>query len=130
MAEWFDQLIRSISDLAPLGSAWSLPGFVNGVIVVTLVGLVCGAVGGLVVGNRMAFFSDALAHCAFAGVALALLIGLGLGARGQEFKDLIVYIMIAFGVIIGLLIAYVREKTFLASDTVIGVFFAGSIGLG
>ena len=31
----------------------------------------CGAVGSLVVGGRMAFFSDALAHCAFAGVSSA-----------------------------------------------------------
>ena len=28
---------------------------------------ICGMVGALVVGNRMAFFSDAMAHCAFAG---------------------------------------------------------------
>jgi zinc transport system permease protein len=35
-----------------------------------------------------------------------------------------------FGVVVGAMIAYVREKTPLASDTVIGVFFAGAMGLG
>src|SRR5258708_1656242 len=38
--------------------------------------------------------------------------------------------MVVFGIVVGLLIAYVREKTNLANDTVIGVFFAGAMGLG
>jgi len=38
--------------------------------------------------------------------------------------------MVAFGILVGLLIAYVRQKTNLANDTVIGVFFAGAMGLG
>jgi len=38
--------------------------------------------------------------------------------------------MVVFGVGVGIAIAYVREKTSLASDTVIGVFFAGAIGFG
>jgi zinc transport system permease protein len=38
--------------------------------------------------------------------------------------------MAAFGALIGLGIAFVRERTGLASDTVIGVFFAGAIGFG
>ena len=130
MGKWLDQLIWDFASRMPLDSPFSLPGFVNGIIIVILVGLVCGSVGGLVVGNRMAFFSDALAHCAFAGVAFALLIALGIGARGREFMDWIVVIMIVFGVIVGMLIAYVRERTLLANDTVIGVFFAGAIGLG
>src|SRR5262249_41797085 len=46
---------------------------VLGLLAVILVSLVCGAVGSLVVGNRMAFFSDALAHTAFAGIALGFL---------------------------------------------------------
>src|SRR5262249_52469590 len=39
-------------------------------------------------------------------------------------------IMIVFGIVVGLLIAFVQEKSGLPSDTVIGVFFAGAIGLG
>jgi zinc transport system permease protein len=38
--------------------------------------------------------------------------------------------MVCFGISIGLMIAFVREQTGLASDTVIGVFYAAAIGLG
>src|SRR5262249_44784698 len=101
---------------------------VRGLIAVVLVCLICGAVGSLVVGNRMAFFSDALAHCAFAGVALGLLLSLFFAAfQAQEW---IIAVMVAFGILVGVAIAYVRETTNLANDTVIGVFFAGAIGFG
>ena len=92
---------------------------------------ICGGMGSLVVGNRMAFFSDALAHCAFAGVGLGLLVCFLAGTDNDEIvRQRIVLIMVAFGVTVGLLIAFVREQTGLASDTVIGVFYAGSIGFG
>ena len=105
---------------------------VMGVIAVVLVSLICGGVGALVVGNRMAFFSDALAHCSFAGVALGIIVTLLLGGhRGDTSADWVLpVVMIIFGVLIGVAIAYVRERTTLASDTVIGVFFAGAVGFG
>lgn len=98
-------------------------------VAVLLVTTICGIVGALVVGNRMAFFSDAMAHCAFAGVALGVLLTLGMGDP-NEYDWLIPLIMVVFGAIVGLSIAFVKEKTELASDTVIGVFFAGAIGFG
>jgi len=99
---------------------------------VLLVTAICGMVGALVVGNRMAFFSDAMAHCAFAGVALGLLLTLILGTGGDpdSYRWLVPLVMVTFGALVGLAIAYVKEKTELASDTVIGVFFAGAIGFG
>jgi zinc transport system permease protein len=93
---------------------------------VTLVSLVCGMVSSLVVSNRMAFFSDALAHCAFAGIGLGLLLHLA----GLIVEDSIVFLMILFGMLVGVLIAFVKEHSSLANDTVIGVFFAGAIGFG
>ena len=104
---------------------------VFGLLAVILVSLICGAVGALVVGNRMAFFSDALAHSAFAGVSIAFLSALffNLLDRG-DFFDWATPIMVMFGVLVGLGIAYVQDRTTLASDTVIGVFFAGAMGFG
>jgi len=82
------------------------------------------------VANRMAFFSDALAHCAFAGVALGLLFAILSKITVKDFTEWIFLIMVIFGISMGLGIAWVREKTSLASDTVIGVFFAGAMGFG
>ncbi len=99
-------------------------------IAILFVCLICGGIGALVVGNRMAFFSDALAHCAFAGVGLGLLFALLFRIDRALFHEYIVAVMVAFGIVTGLLIALVRDRTGLASDTVIGVFYAGAIGLG
>jgi zinc transport system permease protein len=105
---------------------------IGALLSVLLVSGICGLVGALVVGNRMAFFSDAMAHCAFAGISLGLIIALWMGftAQSDELQWLLPLIMAAFGALIGVGIAFVRENTGLASDTVIGVFFAGAIGFG
>lgn len=124
------QLVTAFANLWPDGSIFSYPFNVSGVLAVLMVCLVCGTLGALVVGNRMAFFSDALAHCAFAGVALGLLLVLLTGGEDADLRRRITLVMVCFGVVIGVLIAYVRERTGLASDTVIGVFFAGAVGLG
>lgn len=127
---WLDALIVTITQLGPDGYMWKYDFVVRAFFALVLVSLVCGAVGSLVVSNRMAFFSDALAHCAFSGVALGLLVALILNIDNQLFQHWITLIMVIWGVFIGLLIAYVHEKTLLPSDTVIGVFFAGALGLG
>src|SRR5262245_5856178 len=81
MITWLDDLIYFVQGLVPAGTFLSFEFNVHGMIAVILVSLVCGAVGSLVVAKRMAFFSDALAHCAFAGVALGLLMGVFTGAE-------------------------------------------------
>ncbi len=65
---WLDRVVVEFSQLWPEGTFFSVGFHVYGLLAVLLVSATCGAVGSLVVGNRMAFFSDALAHCAFAGV--------------------------------------------------------------
>lgn len=92
--------------------------------------LLCGLVGALVVGNRMAFFSDAMAHCAFAGVALGYLSVLLTGSDRDTATWAIPVVMVVFGIAVGALIVYVRDHTGLAHDTVIGVFFAFALGFG
>ncbi len=131
LVQWVEHGIDQLSRMAPDGTFFSFSFNVQGLLGVVLVSLICGAVGSMVMGNRMAFFSDALAHCAFAGVALGLLLALFTGARTEkEFYGWVTPIMLGFGILVGLGIAFVREKTTLASDTVIGVFFAGAIGFG
>ncbi len=130
LVEWVEHFIASFTHWWPEGSFFAREWNVYSALAVTLVALICGAVGSLVVANRMAFFSDALAHCSFAGVACGLLIGLILGTSDESFRQWIMLIMIVFGIVVGLLIAFVQEQSGLPSDTVIGVFFAGAIGLG
>lgn len=132
VTQWLSDLIDYLAQQAPPGSFLSMSFNIQALLAVILVSIICGTVGSLVVGNRMAFFSDALAHCAFAGVALGMLLGVMTQANpeGAFYQWLEPLIMISFGAVIGLAIAFVREQTSLASDTVIGVFFAGAIGFG
>jgi zinc transport system permease protein len=131
--EWMEQLVTAIAE-ATGGELF----VVKGVLALLLVCTLCGMVGSMVVGNRMAFFSDAMAHCAFAGVALgflsvALLAGqnhLGKGEVDRLATWLVPLVMVTFGGLVGAAMVYVREQTALAADTVIGVFFALAIGFG
>lgn len=119
--------------LPKVAQSLGMPGYeLRALLAVLFVTTVCGLVGALVVGNRMAFFSDAMSHCAFAGISLGLLIALssGLTAQSDEVQWLVPLVMATFGALVGVGIAFVRENTALASDTVIGVFFAGAIGFG
>ncbi len=77
------------------------------------------AMGVQVVNFRMAFFSDAISHSAFAGVALGLLFSLNPH-----------WTMPIFGLLVGVGIMAVQRNSSLPSDTVIGVFFSAVIAFG
>lgn len=125
-----DQQIFNFSQLFPPLSFFAATWNIKGLIATLLICLICGSMGALVVGNRMSFFSDALAHCAFAGIGLGLFVMLILGLNLEVARGPLTLFMVAFGIVVGVLIAFVRDKTELASDTVIGVFYAGAIGVG
>ena len=72
-----------------------------------------------VVNSRMSFFSDAIGHSAFAGVALGLILSLPV-----EFT------MPALALAIGLLIMYLRRGSRLSTDTVIGIIFSAVVAFG
>ncbi len=126
-AQWLDERLTALTEQMPAGSLLSRRQMLLGLVSVVLVSLICGAVSSLVLSNRMAFFSDALAHFAFAGVALGILMNLAGWLANEEW---IVPVMVLFGIAAGCGIAYVKQKTVLANDTIIGVFFAGAMGLG
>jgi len=81
--------------------------------------VIAGYYGVFVVQRGMSFIGSGLAHAAFGGVALALLLG------GEPL-----WIAVPFTVIVALLITWVRDRTTLSLDTVIGVFFATAMALG
>ncbi len=129
---WLELWLQSFCSLFPPDSFFAWRFNLIAALALILVGLNCGMVGSLVVGSRMAFFSDALAHCAFAGVSVGFVlfevIFQGMG-NAEQFWHWVTWVMVAFGVLVGLGIVFVRQSTGLASDTIIGVFFAGATGL-
>jgi zinc transport system permease protein len=130
LADFFDPVIleRLAQRIGPDWHNYHLASLLS----ILFITAVCGMVGTLVVGNRMAFFSDAMAHCAFAGISLGMIIAFAMGfhTHSDEINWLVPLLMALFGALIGVGIAFVRENTGLASDTVIGVFFAGALGFG
>ncbi|MFZ1989650.1 MAG: metal ABC transporter permease [Alphaproteobacteria bacterium] len=88
-------------------------------VALVLLAPMAAAMGVQVVNFRMAFFSDAISHSAFAGVALGLI--LGLDAR---------WAMVGFAVLVGLGIIAAGRRSSLSSDVIIGVFFSASIAFG
>ncbi len=77
------------------------------------------AAGIQVVNFRMSFFSDAIGHSAFAGVALGLIFGLS--------PDLTMPLL---ALAIGIGIMAMKQRSALSSDTVIGVFFSAVVAFG
>ncbi|MGE0479539.1 MAG: metal ABC transporter permease [Phycisphaerae bacterium] len=94
-------------------------------VALVLVAPACGMVGVYVVHFRMAFFSDAIAHSAFAGVASGFL----LLAAGQAWADPRIT-LVAVGLLVGVLVTAVRRHSDLSTDTIIGVAFSAVIALG
>ncbi len=84
-----------------------------------IVGALCSYVGCFVVMRRMAFFSDAIAHAAFAGIA-----------AGMLFKIDFSIASVGVAVLIALFIAFLSEKTTLSHDTTIGIGFSAAIASG
>jgi zinc transport system permease protein len=79
----------------------------------------CAMLGLQVVNFRLAFYSDAISHSAFSGIALGVLFHVDPRLA-----------IIVFGLLIGVSITYVRRSTSLALDTVIGVFNSAIIAFG
>jgi zinc transport system permease protein len=77
------------------------------------------AVGVPLVQFRMAFFSDAIGHSAFTGVALGVLLGI---------HPLLA--MVALGLLIAVAFTLVKGRTGLPPDTLTGVFFSTAVALG
>jgi zinc transport system permease protein len=128
LVQWVNQFVLGVARFFEVQ-----PFEVRAVLALVLVAAACGALGSLVIGNRMAFFSDAMAHTAMAGVTLALLVlvlsfGIRSTAQADQYLWVLPLAMAAVGVTVGVGIAFLQEKTTLTADTVIGVFFALSLG--
>ncbi len=110
--------------LSLLPFEWAQPGQMyfmkHALLAVLVISPLFGLLSTMVVQSRMSFFSDALGHSAFTGMAIGALCGFAEPA----------WAAVAFAVVFALLFNVVRQKTALASDTVIGVFSSTAMALG
>lgn len=114
-----DVIYDTLGSLLPF--AWADYKFmINALIAVVLIAPLMGILGTMAVNNKMAFFSDALGHSAFTGIALGVL----LGVKNELIS------LIAFGVFVALVITRVKNKGNTSSDTVISVFSSTSVAVG
>jgi zinc transport system permease protein len=97
----------------------SLPFMQRALVAGTLVGFLSSYYGVFVVQRGLGFLGSGLAHAAFGGVALGILLN-------QEP----LWIAVPFTVIVAIGITYVKDRTNLGSDTTIGIFFSVSMALG
>lgn len=114
-----DVIYDTLGSLLPF--AWADYKFmINALIAVVLIAPLMGILGTMAVNNKMAFFSDALGHSAFTGIALGVL----LGVKNELIS------LIAFGVFVALVITRAKNKGNASSDTVISVFSSTSVAVG
>jgi zinc transport system permease protein len=90
-----------------------------------LLGPACALLGVFVTLRGLAFFSDALAHSAFTGVALAFLIQERTGWSVDPMVTVFVFSLLLAG---GM--AWLMQRTALGADSVIAVSFTGSVAAG
>ena len=92
----------------------------NAMLAMILMAPLFGLMSTMIVTGRMSFFSDALGHSAFTGIA----IGAILGASAPTG------VAVIFSVLFALLFSYVRSRSNHAADTLIGVFSSTAVALG
>ena len=91
----------------------------NALLALLLMAPLFGLLSTMIVTGRMSFFSDALGHSAFTGIAIGCICGLAPMA-----------VAVAFSVAFALLFSWVRSRSNQAADTLIGVFSSTAVALG
>ncbi|MDP8225877.1 MAG: metal ABC transporter permease [Candidatus Lernaella stagnicola] len=95
---------------------------IRGLLAALIIGPILGATGTVVVTKKLSFFTQTIGSAALTGVALGLLFGEPIeGTYAGLF---------GFCTIVALLMTYVRHRTRLSTDTVIGVVLAQVLGIG
>jgi zinc transport system permease protein len=110
-------MLDGLGDWLP---AWLASGFMQrAVLAGILVAILASYLGTFVVQRGMSFLGSGLAHAAFGGVAL----GLVLNANP-------LWVALPFTVGVALAITWVRQRTEISTDTSIGIFFSVSFAVG
>ncbi|MFH0883715.1 MAG: metal ABC transporter permease [bacterium] len=109
-----------MSDVLSSLTGWtSQPFMLRALLALVLLAPACAALGVHVVSFRMAFFSDAISHSVFTGIALGLLLSLDVQLS-----------TIVFGLLLGVLLIQLGRHSSLSRDALIAVLLAIAMSLG
>lgn len=92
----------------------------NALLALLLMAPLFGILSTMIVTGHMSFFSDALGHSAFTGIAIGCIAGIALPLLAA----------VGFSLVFSLLFSYVRSKSSQSADTLIGVFSSAAVALG
>ena len=92
----------------------------NALLALLLMAPLFGILSTMIVTGHMSFFSDALGHSAFTGIALGSIFGIAAPT----------WAAVGFSVAFALLFSYIRRGSNQAADTLIGVFSSAAVALG
>ena len=92
----------------------------NALLALLLMAPLFGLMSTMIVTGKMSFFSDALGHSAFTGIAIGCIFG-------AAFP---LWVAVVFSIAFALLFSYVRSRSNQAADTLIGVFSSAAVALG
>ena len=92
----------------------------NALLAILIMAPLFGLISTMIVGGRMSFFSDALGHSAFTGIAIGAIAGVAAPT----------YVAVVFAIVFAILFSYIRYKSHQAADTLIGVFSSTAVALG
>ncbi len=95
---------------------------INALVAALMIGPLLGGMGRLVVIKRLAFFSEAVGHAALTGIAIGILLG---EPATQPFAALF-----SFCLIFALLLHWIKSRTSVPYDALVGVFLAVAIAMG
>ena len=111
---WYD-----LCDLLPFEMLhWNF--MKNALLAILLLAPLFGLLSTMIVTGKMSFFSDALGHSAFTGIAIGCICGIAAPT----------WVAVLFSVVFALLFSFVRSRSNHAADTLIGVFSSTAVALG
>ncbi len=92
----------------------------NALLAIVVMAPLFGILSTMIVTGRMSFFSDALGHSAFTGIAIGCICGIAAP----------IWVAVLFSLVFSLLFSFVRSRSNQAADTLIGVFSSTAVALG
>lgn len=120
--EFVYDIIKGWAAAGYLPEIFELTFMARGLLAALIIGPLLGAVGTVVVTKKLSFFTQTIGNAAMSGVAIGLMIG--------ESVDGTYVGLYGFCLAVALLMTFVRHRTSLANDTIIGVVLAQVLGLG